>query len=200
MDIEKIETIAHAEMASRQDNRFRERGWILYHGMRTGKIAVHLARTLDISVDPDILYVSGLFHDIGKGQDSHNTVGAERSRELLTDLIPKGTLDVICEAVNSHSLRKKADDYPDSVKLIQDADLIDHCGLIEVWMAFYWNGSNGESIKEQLAWFEGDENKQNREFMRTHLNYEVSRDMLDDRIQVSDRLFSNFHRVYFEGV
>jgi HD superfamily phosphodiesterase len=44
----------------------REPGWILYHGQRTGKIAVFLGRKLNCEVDCDVLYTAGLFHDIGK--------------------------------------------------------------------------------------------------------------------------------------
>lgn len=200
MDIEKIEAIAHAEMATRQYLGFREPGWILHHGKRTGKIALHLAGLINSSVDLDALYVSGLFHDIGKGHDRHNEVGAERTRELLSGLIAEETLDAICEAVCLHNQRKKADDLSESVKLIQDADLVDHVGFIDVWMSFYWSVSHGESIHDHLAWFKGDDGKRFREYMRTHLNFDVSREILEDRIQSSDQFFSDFHRTYFKGI
>ena len=58
--------------------RAREPGWILYHGKRTGKLAVLLAGKLNFQVDCDILYTAGLFHNIGNGNDLdlHNEVGA----------------------------------------------------------------------------------------------------------------------------
>jgi HD superfamily phosphodiesterase len=75
MDVQRIEEIAQAEMAGlRCDSR--EPGWILYHGQRTGKLAVLLAGKLNCQVDCDILYTAGHFHDIGKGNDLHNEVGA----------------------------------------------------------------------------------------------------------------------------
>jgi len=37
---------------------------------------VLLAGKLNCQVDCDILYTAGLFHDIGKGSDLHNEVGA----------------------------------------------------------------------------------------------------------------------------
>ena len=200
MDIEEINTIAHQQMASRQDHRFREPGWIFYHGKRTAMIALHLARSLNVGLDRDALYVAGLFHDIGKGQDRHNEIGAERTGDLLSGLISQETLDVICETVRCHNQRTKSDSFSDHVKLVQDADLIDHVGWIDVWMAFYWSGSQSEGIHDHIAYFEGDECREWREYMRTHLNYDISRRMLEERIQLADDLLSRFHRTYFNGV
>jgi hypothetical protein len=46
MDVQRIEEIAQSEMAGlRCDSR--EPGWILYHGQRTGKLAVLLAGKLN---------------------------------------------------------------------------------------------------------------------------------------------------------
>lgn len=200
MDIEQLEEIAKAEMASRQDLRFREPGWILYHGRRTGKIAVHLADLLDSSIDHDLLYIAGLFHDIGKGQDPHNVVGADRTRELLAHLVPDEDLNIICDAVRSHNQRKKSDDFSAYDKLVQDADLIDHVGPIDVWMAFYWSGAHSESIHDHIAYCKGDDCKRFQEGMRTNLNFDFSREVLEERSRSSNQFFSEFHRIYFEGI
>jgi uncharacterized protein len=200
MEIDRIEAVAEAEMASRQDLRYREPGWILHHGKRTGHIARHLLHTLGLNVCPNTVYVAGLFHDIGKGQDRHNEVGARRCRELLSDLVPADTLGVICDTVESHHKRKKSDSFSDCTKLVQDADLIDHVGLIDIWMAFYWSGSRRESIHDHIAWFKGDESRRWRGYMRNHLNFDVSRQILEDRIEKSDRFFTEFQRMYFEGI
>ena len=76
MDVQRIEEIAQSEMAGLRSDT-REPGWILYNGQRTGKLAVLLAGKLNCQVDCDILYIAGLFHDIGKGNDLHNEVGAK---------------------------------------------------------------------------------------------------------------------------
>jgi HD superfamily phosphodiesterase len=133
MEIEKIEAMAEAEMASRQDLNFREPGWIYYHGKRTGRIARHLIHSLGLCVCPNTVYVADLFHDIGKGQDRHNGAGVERYRELLTGLASAETLDGICDAIQSHNQRKKSDSFSDRTKLVQDADLIDHVGAIVIY-------------------------------------------------------------------
>jgi len=200
MDLERIEAIAEDEMGSRRDHDFREPGWILYHGKRTGSIARHLLHTLGLSVCPDTVYVAGLFHDVGKGQDRHNEVGARRCREILSGLVSADTLDVICDTVRTHNQRKKSGRFSDCTKLVQDADLIDHVGNIDIWTAFYWSGRHGESIHDHIAWFKGDECKRSRNYMRNHLNFDVSRQMLEDRIQKSDRFFTEFQKTYFEGL
>ena len=200
MDIEKIEAIAHAEMVSRQDHGGREPGWILYHGKRTGKIAMHLAESLGQDIDLDCLYVAGLFHDVGKGADDHNKVGARRTRELLVGLLPEDALDRVCETIRVHNKRMMADDFWDMTKLVQDADLVDHVGCIDVWMALYFSGSQGQSIHDHLAWFRGEECREFRHYMRTHLNFDVSRSMFEERIQSADRFFADLHRTYFEGM
>lgn len=200
MDIEQIEAVAQAEMASRQDHGFREPGWILYHGRRTGKIALHLAERLAKDVDRDGLYVAGLFHDVGKGSQRHNDVGAARTRELLGDLVPAETLNAVCETIRVHNQRKAAPDYSDITKLVQDADLLDHVGHIDVWMALYYSGSQGQSIHDHLAWFTGEECRDFREYMRTHVNFDLTRQMLDQRIESADRFLTELHRTYFEGL
>ena len=67
-------------------------------------------------------------------------------------------------------------------------------------MAFYWAGTHGQSIHDHVAWFKGDDCKQFREYMRTHLNFDVSRQMLEERIQASDEFLVEFQRIYFEGI
>lgn len=199
MNVQRIEQIAQAEMAGcRSDTR--EPGWILYHGQRTGKLAVVLAQKLNYDVDCDVLYTAGLFHDIGKGNDSHNEAGAHLTRSLLSGIATSSELDEICDAIRCHNQRKKSDSFSDYVKLVQDADLIDHVGLIDVWMAFYWSGHHGESIHDHIAYYKGEECRRWRAYMRTHLNYDVSQQMFEERIQLEDDLLSRFHKMYFDGI
>ncbi|MHC4984747.1 MAG: HD domain-containing protein [Planctomycetota bacterium] len=200
MDIKQIEAVALAEMESRRGHGFREPGWILYHGRRTGKIALYLADTIGCDVDRYGLYVTGLFHDVGKGSERHNEVGAARTRELLEGLVPAEMLDAVCETIRVHNQRMAADNYSDITKLIQDADLVDHVGHIDVWMALYYSGSQGQSIHDHLAWFTGDECREFRQYMRGHLNFDISHEMLEERIVSADRFFTELHRTYFEGL
>jgi uncharacterized protein len=200
LDIDRIEAVALAEMAKRQDLSFREPGWTLYHGKRTGRIACYLRERLDLSVDADALYVAGLFHDVRKDQEPHAELGAKRIRELLSGLVPQESLFTICEAVSLHNKRKQSDSFSDFTKLLQDADLIDHVGFIDIWMSFYWSGNKNESITDHLKFYKGENRKQTQEYMITHLNFDVSLEMLEERIKKSEQFFGEFQRVYIEGV
>ena len=200
MNIDTIEELAKQEMADRQDQQFREPGWILYHGKRTGKIACHLAELTGCTADRDILYVAGLFHDIGKGQQEHNQVGAEIARELLSDLVAEDPLNEICQAIGNHNQRKKSPDFPETDLLIQDADSIDHVGMIDVWMAFYWSGRRNETIHDQITWCEGENYQDYLQYIRTHVNFAPSKKILEERIQLAEGFFSDFQRIYFEGI
>ncbi len=75
MDIEKIDQIAHENMAQRRPDPNREPGFILHHGRRTAQIALRLAEQINVNMHRDILYTGALFHDVGKGTEPHNETG-----------------------------------------------------------------------------------------------------------------------------
>ena len=204
MNVDEIQAVAYKEMAHRRDIKTREPGWSYYHGMRTGRIAQHLAQILGSDVNTELLYVAGLFHDVGKGNKHHNEVGAVRTRKLLKVLVSEEALHVICETVRCHCLRKKGGDpsngYSETTRLIQDADLIDHVGHIDTWLGFYWAGHHGESMEDRLSWHSGGEAQRWRNYMRDHLNYDASHVLFEERVQLEDRFFHEFHRIYTEGV
>ena len=199
MKLQRIEQIAQDQMVGLRSDT-REPGWILYHGQRTGKIAVFLARKLNSEVDCNVLYTAGLFHDIGKGKDSHNEVGAHLTKSLLKGIVTSSELYKICDAIHFHNQRNKSDSFSDYVKLVQDADLIDHVGMIDVWMAFYGSGHHGESIHDHLAYYKGEACRRWRNYMRTHLNFQASVRIFDERIQLEDDFLSRFHKLYFAGL
>jgi uncharacterized protein len=200
MNLRKIEAVAQTEMGARQDNPAREPGWILYHGKRTGKIACKLRNLLRLQTDLDTLYIAGLFHDIGKGKENHHEAGAEQTRSLLVDQVPEGTLDTVCETIALHNQRKKSKVFTEYTKLIQDADLLDHVGYIDIWLSFYYTGHSGQTIHDHMTWVNGKDNRRYRKYMRTHLNYDLSKKILEKQIRFSDTFFKDFHRVYFEGM
>ena len=200
MDLEKIEKVAKTQMGSSQERKFREPGWIYHHGRRTGKIAIHLADQLNLDVNRDLLYVAGLFHDLGKGKGQHQNAGADLIQLLLLDLLAEAELDEISEIIRAHNQRREPEQLPDSAKLIQDADLIDHVGHIDIWMAFYWSGSQGETVRDHIAFFEGNDCKRFRDYMRTHLNFDLSRELLKERIQLADDFLTKFRHIYYEGI
>jgi len=199
MDLELIESIASQAMESQSHNSSREPGWLYYHGRRTGKIAIWLAEKIGAQVDIRVLYIGGLFHDIGKGSAMHNEVGVQIASELLTPYCSADELTDISQIIRSHNQRGNSQD-PLPVKLVQDADLLDHVGPIGVWLAFYWSGSHNESINEHMAYINGEENQHYRQGMRQMLNFAVAQEEFDRRIMYEDDFFSHFQRIYFKGM
>jgi len=200
MDIRKIEQVAQDAMAKRKEQEAREPGWLFHHGRRTAKISMQLCDALNADVDKDIVYAGAIFHDIGKGSHLHNEIGAEITCNLLNELCTPSELHGICDIVRNHNQRKRSRECPLTVGIVQDADLIDHVGLIVPWLAFYWSGAHNETIHDHMRFICGDDNKRYRKGMRNALNFHVSRHIFDERVSLEDDFFARFHHVYMEGI
>ncbi|MBN2257453.1 MAG: HD domain-containing protein [Anaerolineaceae bacterium] len=200
MNMEKIEQIARDCMRNRQEQQYREPGWLYHHGHRVARIALRLADELDLAVDRDVMVAGALFHDIGKGSEPHNEVGASITRKALTNACMPDELDAICDIIRSHNQRGLSDQYSDAVKIVQDADEVDHVGPIALWMSFYWSGMHNETFDDHVHFIEGAENANTQKLMRGRLNYDVSRRIFDERIAYEKQFFSEFKRIYLEGI
>ena len=199
MDRSEIQRIAWEEMGCRVEHSSREPGWIYFHGLRTAKLALWLADELRANVDHDLLYIAGLFHDVGKGKRSHNEVGALRARELLADSCLPAELIQIEEMIVGHCLRgQPGQSLP--VHILQDADILDHIGPIGPWLAYYWSGSKGESFAEHVRFYQSEDIRHTRQKMYAQLNFEPSRMEYIRRIRWEDEVMQTLHAAYEEGV
>jgi uncharacterized protein len=200
MNIEKIEQVACECMAGRQDTKEREPGWLFFHGRRVGRIALWLARELTFKVDQDVVYAGALFHDIGKGSEEHNEAGAAVTREKLAGLCLPAELDAICNIVRDHNQRDHTPRHTEAVRLVQDADVLDHAGHMDIWMAFYWSGIHCETFQDHVNFIQGEENAATQARMRDGLNFDLSRRIFDDRIDFEKKFFAQFKSVYLNGI
>ena len=200
MKVTEAQRLAYDAMSRRRDQALREPGWIYYHGQRTGRIALDLARRLNVRVDLDVLYVAGLFHDIGKDDEPHHETGAKLSAEILSDCCTQEELAAVSGLIRTHNQRNGLPEYSKSALLLQDADILDHVGLIGVWLTFYWSGSHSESIDDHLAFIAEGPQEEQRVRMRGLLNFELSRQMYDERVRRENDMFGDFRRIYFDGV
>ncbi|MFN2298261.1 MAG: HD domain-containing protein [Anaerolineales bacterium] len=200
MDISRIEQIAREHLADRRVIRDREPGWAFYHGCRTAKIAMRLCDELDVRTGRDTIYAGALFHDAGKGSENHHVAGEAAARELLRDVCAPDELDAVCDIVGKHCLRNRASEFTEAVRIVQDADLLDHFGPIESWLAFYWSGVRGAAFGDHLQFKTGEGSIAERRRKRAMLNYDASKRMFDDRLAWEEEFFSRFHRVYREGM
>jgi uncharacterized protein len=200
MDIEKIDQIARERMAYSRPDPDREPGFIFHHCRRTALTALHLAEQINVHVHRDILYTGALFHDVGKGTEPHNETGAQIARGVLSGICLEDELDRICEVVRLHNQRGKSNDYAPEIKLVQDADYLDHVGPLGVWLALYYHGVHAETIEDALRFFHGDERAGALALMRERLNYDVSVTIFDQRVDDEERFFYEFERVHQQGI
>lgn len=148
MDLARIKPIAEQALAQRQEHAAREPDWLLHHGRRTAQLALWLCDEIEAEVDRDTLYVGALLHDLEKGNEPHNETGVAMTRTLLAGLCPSAELEQICELVRCHILYDQQATLSVAAKLVQDADILDHVGVIDVWLAFYWSGAHHETVAD----------------------------------------------------
>ena len=200
MNIDQAREIAQLNMATRDIGDSREPGYIYHHGRRTAQIALHLADRVDEPVERDILDVAALFHDIGKGHQRHNEVGACMMRELLGPHCSPAKLERICQLILEHPQRVKPNAYSLETIILQDADLLDHFGPIRIWWFFAWAAGRRDSIDDALRVFRGQENADIQSRMRDALNLDVAVEILDGRLAFETEFFAEFERVHREGL
>jgi uncharacterized protein len=188
MDLEKITHIAFDNMAHRKAHPSREKGFIFYHGHRMAKMAMGLCEKLGYDGDREVIYVAALFHDIAKGLNPHNEMGAYITRELLKDECPEHRLNQICAIIHNHVDKGRPDHYDDPAKIVQDVDVLDHVGALEPWMAVFWAANHNETIDYVLR-FERSERETHIARMRHKLNYVISKTIFDERRTIETDYF-----------
>lgn len=188
MDLVVIKDKAWQSMGKRLSHPDREPGYAYYHGQRVAKIALTLRELIlpDEQIYDDVIRVGGWFHDVGKGIEPHWTYGALICQELLEDLCSPAKLEQIVEIVGSHTLRKTKE-YPHYVKLVQDADILDHFGSQEIWLGFWHSAFRRETVDYMLEFY-ADSYEPNTKRVRDLLNYPESVAFFDEK----DRFVKGF--------
>ena len=182
MDLIKINEIAYSRMADRSSHNWKDKGNKYYHGQRTANLALTLREILlpENSSSDEILTVSAWFHDISNGSENHCALGAEKTRQLLSGLCTQDELEQICYIISVHDERIEGNNYPEVVKLMQDADLLDHLGTFGVWEHFLYATAHGETINEAKDFLLNVAVKQHTEH-RMQRNLEFSKLILDEK-------------------
>ena len=182
MDYEALDHLAARLMAKRKPHAQRERGSIYFHGQRVSRGVIQLRKlvTSDNSHDP-YLRVAGLFHDVGKGMDPHAHIGAILMKDLLRPYMAPDEVDEVVRLIDVHDDRKPDSDKHDlPVRLLQDADLLDHFGTQEIWMCFSYYATHERGVSEALDFYRNDYKKSvNRQ--RKLLNFEESRRIFEEK-------------------
>lgn len=184
MDMVTIQELAFKHLANRKAHNEREKGFIYYHGQRVANIAIELRKLIlpDNQEHDQELLVAAYFHDIAKGIEPHSQYGAILVAEILKDHCNTQELSFITELVRYHQIRDKTKNYHDFIKILQDADVLDHVGVVEIWMNFQYNAHTGGTLDDALSYYKG-EYVDLAKSMRNVLNYSVSQDIFDEKQQ-----------------
>lgn len=184
MNIELLEALALKTLGKIKSHLEREPGHIYHHGLRTGKLAINLRKLVlpEQTDHDDIIYVAGLFHDIGKGIEPHAETGYAIAKHLLKDYLTPEELDKVSETIRLHYYRDHPDELPYWIKIIQDADILDHMGTTEIWLNFLYCAHEQRSIDRSLEWYGSDMFQKHILTMRGHLNYEASKQIWDEKV------------------
>lgn len=197
MDLNLLKKQAWQSMGKRYSHPDRELGYAFYHGQRVGKIALKLRELIfqDEESYDDVILVGSWFHDVGKGIEPHWEYGSLICQTLLKELSTPAQLDQIVEIVRGHTLRKEKE-YPHYVKLVQDADILDHFGTQEIWLNFWHNAYQRKNLKHSLEFY-AEQYILNVEKVRPLLNYKQSIEFFDEK----DRFVREFvDRLSKEGL
>ncbi|MDF2840232.1 MAG: hypothetical protein K0Q99_1004 [Clostridia bacterium] len=183
MDLELIKQRAFENLGKRKAHTHRETGFIYYHGARVANLVINLRKLVlpeDRSMD-EILQAAAYFHDIAKGIEPHSKYGAVLVKEILQDLCTAEELEQIAELISCHAHRKIRK-YNSYEMLLQDADLLDHFGTIELWMNFCYSAIDDKNIDFSLYYYD-TEFKQIADKNRSLLNFGVSEKIFDEKLQ-----------------
>lgn len=184
MNLVELNKLAYHLMIERKAQLDREKGYLYYHGERVSKLSIVLREKIlpnDNSYD-EYLIIASLFHDIGKGFQPHAEYGALLVREMLKGHCEKEEVDKISELIRYHQGPRKDEKLSDYIKIVQDADIIDRFGTIQIWLNFYKCASEDEPINSALDFYINQFSKYVCE-MRNLLNYDISKEYFDDRVE-----------------
>lgn len=185
MDFVQLDALAKQYMGRRKSHLEREIGHVYFHGKRVSHSVVLLREKLfpEDSSHDEILRCAGLFHDLGKGIEPHDRTGAALVRELLREELTASELEEVCGLILAHNDRQPdSDQYSPWVKLLQDADLLDHFGSQGLWLSFIYYAYAGQKGMEELVQFYETEWEKPVPRYRALLNFDFSREILDEKL------------------
>ena len=197
MNLPHIKQIAQAEMADKRSSPYNELGDKYTHGERVAALALRLRQLIlpDDNGNDDTLTVAAWFHDIRNGACDHAvhaSLGAERTKELLTGQCTQEELEQICGIIAIHDDRKPGNKtYSNTVKIHQDADHIDHFGSFDVWRFVAYTIGHDETVGDALQYLRTRWPDDNAGWRR-ELNFDLSRKIYDEKTEYMKSFIERF--------
>lgn len=182
MNLVNIRALAFEHLGNRKAHKDREKGFIYYHGQRVANIALELRKMVlpDDAAKDEIVTVAAYFHDVAKGIEPHSYYGSTLVKEILQDECTPEELEQIAELIRYHQFRDKTQPYHDYIKILQDADILDHVGVIEVWMNFQYYAHIDGTIADAVTFYQ-QEYDSLAEKIRNQLNFTQSIKIYDEK-------------------
>ncbi len=197
MDFQRLDRLAQEYMGKRKSHIEREIGHVYFHGKRVSNSVLLLRKRLapeDDSQD-EILRCAGLFHDIGKGIEPHPQTGAALAKELLRDEMTPSELEQVCALIAAHDSRDPENKaLPFGLRLLQDADLLDHFGSQGLWLCFTYQAYMGQKDMMELPLFYETEWEKSLFKNRALLNFEISRGIFDEKAEYERQVISRLKK------
>lgn len=194
MDFVRLNGIAEKLLKKRKAHPERERGSIYEHGQRVARLAVLLRKEIvpeDDSRD-DILRLAGMFHDIGKGIEPHAEFGAPIMLQAVRGVVSDEEAAEAARLIAAHCDRRPQEDVHDVwVRLIQDADLLDHIGTYTIWMDIQYAAYQDAGAEETAQRMEKGAEEYARH-CRSLLNFDLTKRIYDDRIALYMEFVARF--------
>lgn len=196
IDYDRLDTLAAGLMKKRKAHAYRERGFIYHHCKRTavGVIALRRLVTDDDSHD-DALRIAAMFHDIGKGIEPHDRSGAALAREMLKGELPDALLEEVAYLIGAHRTYAIEDIW---ANLLQDADIMDHYGAVEVGLSFQYGIATEGGMEATLDWYLSGGYDATADRMMDAMHFDASRRIQAEKIAYA-RDFSQRLRVELSG-
>lgn len=194
MNRAKCIQIARAAMAGQKVHPAREKGYTFHHGLRTAHLALRLREQISkpLEVSEKLLFLAGLFHDVGKGREPHNQSGAAAVVGLLGEELTGEEVEAVGRIIREHNQRKNSRRCWVASKIVQDADLLDHFGAHGVWLCLHYSASRDRTDAQTLKYYNSPDHQACQVKSRKALNFEISRLSFDRRVslerQFMDRL------------
>lgn len=190
MDREAVYRRAQRLMENVVSHSGREQGYVLHHGLRVANLALRLAKTLENPVDEDSLWAAGLFHDAGKGLEPHWYTGRGIVLEHLKELTDgEEQLNAIAHLVRYHAKRSDPLVYSTELRLLQDADILDHRGALNVYLAVGHGVTKGDCPEAIVEAWRDPKRQLRREEFRKMLHYEASKTEYDIRLAQEEAFY-----------
>ena len=123
------------------------------HSMRVFRLAMQIAG--EEECDRTVVALAALLHDA----DDHKLFNTKDNANARTFMeghgVPAGTIDRVCEAIDSVSFSKNGLNRPGTVEgmIVQDADRLDAIGAVGIARTFAYGGEHGRSLGSSIDHF-----------------------------------------------